>query len=1153
MLGLLSVQDYAQGFGLQKDSLDAGYEAARRAVDLAPTSPLAHFALAQALFFRKDLEKFRHEAERTVSLNPMDGSSLALVGEMLAHSGEWERGLALTRRARELNPHHPGWYWYVDFYDAYRRRDYRSARDVALKFGATSHWGAHLLMAAACAQLGDREAAAQAVREAIRLRPSVADTFAGDAEKWFEPGFAAHLTDGLRKAGLEVAAEGSAGAPALERPPSSPPLPGSARADEGFWVAVLPFKHGGDDADLKALAEGLTEEIITGLSRFSYLRVISRGTTSRYSSEAADVRSVGKDLGARYVMEGSLRQAAGKLRLGVQLVDTASGAHLWAENYERPFRREAIFELQDELVPRIVSTVADIHGVLPRSMTEAVRSRPPDQLTPYEAVLRSFCYFLRVNSEESDAARSALERAVRKAPEYADAWAMLALVSAQEYGQGYKLVADSLAEGAIAARRAVEVGPTNHLAFSGLAQVLFLQKDFQAFRNAAERAVALNPMDGATVALTGILLAYSGDWEHGCAVAEKAMRLNPHFPGWYRLAEISNAYRKRDYRAALDAALKIQMPDYFWTPVYCAAAYGQLGEPEPARKALEELLAVRPEFGSQVRDELGKWYDPELVEHFIDGLRKAGLGVPAAETVSVSTQEARGGARPLRKPRPGLLVGGGVAVILLGAAFYMATRSRGARSAPQGTQTAAAPAAIRSLAVLPLDNYSGDPNQDYFAEGMTDELTSDLANISHLRVISRGSVMQFKGKNRPPTPEIAKKLDVDAVIEGSVNRSGDKVRITAQLIDARSDEHLWSKSFERSSKDVLALQDELASAIANEIHVQLTPAEQSRLASAPRVDPEAHDAYLKGRYFFNRPSDENLMKAIQQFEDASKRDPSYAPAFSGLSDAYLWAAFNEGVITASEAGPRSKTAAEKAVQLDASSAEAHTSLAVYKVWYEYDWAGSESEFRKAFALNPNYAFAHDQFGLGLAFQGRLDEAVAEGKRAAELDPLSPQIPIDNLMALAWQDKYEEAKEEARRSATLDPTFFFAPFMEGWIDIQAGRVRDAVPALQKAKALEAPPFVTAWLGYAYGASGDRVRALATIEELKKRSLNGFVPPYNLALVSLGLGDRERALDDLEKALASSSQWMIYLRGDRIFDPLRSEPRFKALLKKLNFEK
>jgi eukaryotic-like serine/threonine-protein kinase len=490
---------------------------------------------------------------------------------------------------------------------------------------------------------------------------------------------------------------------------------------------------------------------------------------------------------------------------------------------------------------------------------------------------------------------------------------------------------------------------------------------------------------------------------------------------------------------------------------------------------------------------------------------------------------------------------------LAGLVVYLVTRSGFSLPASRASEAAINPHVMRSIAVLPLDNYSGDPSQEYFAEGMTDELTADLATISQLRVISRGSVMQFKGEHRPPTPEIAKTLNVDAVVEGSVLRAGDKVRITAQLIDARADKHLWAKSFERNSHDVLALQDELASAIAREIHVQLTPTEESRLTSAPTVNPEAYDAYLKGRYFFNRPSDENLKKAIAQFEEAVQLNPDFAPAFSGLSDAYLWAGYNEGVLTAAEARPKAKAAAEKAIQLDDTSAEAHTSLAVFKLFYEFDWAGCESEFRRAFALNPNYAFAHDQFGLALAFQGRLDESLAEGQRASQLDPLSPQIPIDNLMALAWQGKYQAAMEEAKRASDLDPAFFFPYWGYGWIDIQAGKISAAIPHLQKAKGMESPAFVTAFLGYAYGASGDRTRAMAEIEDLKKGALHGYVLPFNLAIVYLGLGDRERALDYLERAYASSSQWMGWLKQDRMFDPLRSEPRFAALLRKLRFEK
>ena len=482
-------------------------------------------------------------------------------------------------------------------------------------------------------------------------------------------------------------------------------------------------------------------------------------------------------------------------------------------------------------------------------------------------------------------------------------------------------------------------------------------------------------------------------------------------------------------------------------------------------------------------------------------------------------------------------------LVLVAAAFFLWRRGGPAEAA----------GAIRSIAVLPLDNYSADSTQDYFAEGMTDELTSDLATISRLRVTSRGSAMQFKGRNRPATPAIAKLLDVDAIVEGSVNRSGDRVRITAQLIDARADKHLWSQTFERQSSDVLALQAELASAIASAINVQLTPGERSRLSAAPTVDPAAHDAYLKGRFFFNRPNDENLQKAIAQFEEAIRLSPDFAPAYSGLSDAYTWAAFNEGFISALDAKPRARAAAERAVELDSLSAEAHTSLGVYLAWFGYDWEGSERELRRALALNPNYAFAADQLGLMQAIIGQFDPAITEGQRAMALDPLSPSILIDAVVSYMYAGETAQALELTRKATELDPAFFFPTFQEGSMALQARAYPKAIEKLEQARALGAPPFVTAHLAYAHGMSGDRPRAMAALGELKGTSPGGEVAPFNLALVYLGLGDHPRALDYLEQAYAANSQQLVWLKVDPIYEPLRSEPRFKALLKRLNFEK
>lgn len=421
---------------------------------------------------------------------------------------------------------------------------------------------------------------------------------------------------------------GSPSRPGEIRLPASGPVAksesGAARAEEGFWVAVLPFKYSGSSAELTAVAEGLTEDIVTGLCRFSYLKVISRSLTSRYSHEV-DLRVAARELGARYVMEGSLRQAGMKVRISAQLVDASSAASLWAETYDRAFRSEAVFELADDVVPRIVSTVADTQGILPHSMTEALRNRDPETFTPYEALLRSFGHHQRLNATEHAVARAALERAVQQPPGRGDCWAMLSWLYREEYTHGFNLQPDPIGRALTAARRAVDAAPSNHLAHAALASALFFRREFGAFRAAAERSLALNSMDGLTGAYLGFQIAYSGDWERGCALAERAIQLNPNHPGWYWFPLILNAYRQRDYQRALDLALKVNMPGFWRTQFMLAVSNAQLGELDAARNAVRELLAIRPDFPAVGRDELKKWWDAELSEHLMEGLRKAGL------------------------------------------------------------------------------------------------------------------------------------------------------------------------------------------------------------------------------------------------------------------------------------------------------------------------------------------------------------------------------------------------------------------------------------------------------------------------------------------------------------------------------------------------
>ncbi len=410
--------------------------------------------------------------------------------------------------------------------------------------------------------------------------------------------------------------------PAPDIVSSAKPLsPSGGTANDGFWVMVLPFKSGG--GDLQALAEGLSEEVVTGLSRFSYLRVISRGATARLASGATDVRLVAKEIGARYVMEGSLRQAGSRVRVAVQLTDAATGTHLWAETYDRPFAPEDLFALQDDLVPRIVSTCADHFGVLARAISEAVRSRPAAEITPYEALMRGFGYHFRLSPTEHAEARDVLERAVERAPDNADCWAMLSWVYSHEHAHGFNPRPGSLDRALAAARRAVDLVPTNHLAQQALGVALFFRKERAACLSAAEQAIALNPLDGSNEAF--FLITFSGDWERGCALIRRAMDRNPHHPGWYRLILSINEYRKGSYREAAEEIVRANLPEGVWKGMTLAAIHARLRDMEGARRALRDLLAHEPDFARSAQVLLDKWFEPKLVADLMAGLREAGL------------------------------------------------------------------------------------------------------------------------------------------------------------------------------------------------------------------------------------------------------------------------------------------------------------------------------------------------------------------------------------------------------------------------------------------------------------------------------------------------------------------------------------------------
>ena len=468
-----------------------------------------------------------------------------------------------------------------------------------------------------------------------------------------------------------------------------------------------------------------------------------------------------------------------------------------------------------------------------------------------------------------------------------------------------------------------------------------------------------------------------------------------------------------------------------------------------------------------------------------------------------------------------------------------------------GTEAVAAPAEIASLAVLPLENLSGDPAEEFFADGMTEALIGNLAQIGALRVISRTSVMRYKGTHAT-LQEVARALRVDAIVEGTVARAGDRVRISAQLIEAATDRHLWARSYEHDLDDVLALQGEVARAIAEEIRVRLTPQESERLSQARAVNPAAYDSYLRGRFQWNRRNADSLRRSIELFERALEADPTYALAWTGLADAYNILG-DMHALAPNATGPRARAAARRALDLDSNLAEAHTSLAFQYSFHEWDWVSAEREFRRAIELQPSYATGHQWFAEYLVMRGRFAEAEAEARLANELDPLSTVMAVTHADVLYFARRYDEALSVLHRAHDVDPTFVQVHTDLGRVCSQLGRHDEAIASFHAAARLNgAEPERVPGLGYAYAAAGRVEDARRMLESLASCRRQRFVSPHALAVIHVALGEFEQAFEWLEQAVFERDTALVWLQVHPRLDPLRADPRFEALRRRAGVE-
>jgi TolB-like protein len=446
--------------------------------------------------------------------------------------------------------------------------------------------------------------------------------------------------------------------------------------------------------------------------------------------------------------------------------------------------------------------------------------------------------------------------------------------------------------------------------------------------------------------------------------------------------------------------------------------------------------------------------------------------------------------------------------------------------------------------VLPLAIVSGDPREDYFADRVTDELITDLAQITTLRVISRTSVMLYKGAKKP-LPQIAKELGVDVIVEGSVQRSADKVRINAELIQASSDRLLWAKSYERDLRDILNLQSAVAKAIVDEVQVKVTPQEEARLSKSRPVNPQAHELYLAGRFYWNKGTSEGLTKSIALFLQAIAIDPRYPLAYAGLADSYHELPDLTG-IPVGEALPKARIAALKALELDDSLADAHSALATVKEDFDWDWAGAEQEYKNAIELNPGSSTTRVFYSNLLLEEGRFQEATAQARIAQQLDPLST-LSNDNLSAvLYFSGDYDQCIDACRKTLELDPESHQAHRHLGLVYAQKQRTADAIRELKKAVELShGSDESLAELGYVLAVSGDKDKARSILKELMRSDAR--VSYYRLAIIYTGLGETDKALDSLERAVKERSPGIVHLKVSPLFHNVRHDKRFQQMLR------
>ncbi len=937
-------------------------------------------------------------------------------------------------------------------------------------------------------------------------------------------------------------------------------------------IAVLPFANISPDSADEYFADGMTEELISAVSLINGLSVISRTSVMSYKESRKRTYDIGRELNVGTLLEGSVRKAGNRVRISVQLIDVDSDAHLWVQNYDRNL--EDIFTIQSDIAQRVAQSLES--QLLPgrKHRIENANTRNVDAHLLY---LKGRDAFFKFTRDAFETSLEYYEEAIQKDPRYALAYAAMAesywfigefeyvvpveafsktkefankaisfdnTMSEAHMALGYSLMSADwnfdAAEKEL--RRSIELNPSASRPHTYLgiflaatserfdeaeAEVkialdldpfssftcLFAGTSYYYARNyhraieILERAVKLNPLNELAVHNLGISWVHKGEFQKGIEEMERAVRMDA--PNISAIAELELAYGywKAGYESKPAEILSFLLDGIEKHPSWAmaiAGVYSFLGEKEKAFDWLEKAFKVRsghlpysrlmPEFDN-IRS------DPRFLDLFVRvGTVKT---VDAKETVSNAT-------------------------------------------------SVSAKLDSKRIAVLPFSNISPDPKDEYFADGMTEELISTLSRVRELKVISRTSVMRYK-QTEKSLSEIASELNVNAILEGSVRKMGDDLRITAQLIDVQNDEHLWSEDYDRKFENVFSLQREIALKVVDSLKVSILAKENREMGKKTTRSLEAYTLYLKARLYSYRMALDSFNKAIEYCQKAVEIDPSFAQAYAEIARCYTLGGAT-GLMPSDEAFDNARRFAEKAILLDDSIPESHLALATEMLYLNWDFVGSERESRRALELNPSYVGGYLELSDVHCLTRRFEEAYVETKRALELDPLSASTCTLAGLYFVFGGYYKETIDVLRNAIELEPSSVFAHDNLGYAYVETGLYETGISEIKKGIELAGDhpaPFQKNDLAYAYAKAGKNTEVRKILDELLVSKEKNEVPDTVIAGVYVSLSEFDRALEYLEKAYQHHEPYLNQINADRSFEKLRPNPKFQALLKKIGF--